>query len=71
MDFIANYRAFHVETKQYPTKQSMDPRRNKKENKNIPRQKWKQKHDNPKPMGCRKKAVLFKPRFIFLFLIGG
>ena len=59
MDFIANYIAFHVKTKQYPTKQLMDPRRNIKENKNIPRQKWKQKYDNPKPMGCRKKDLPF------------
>ena len=33
MDFIANYRAFHVKTKQYPTKQPMIPGDIKKINK--------------------------------------
>ena len=41
-----------MEAKQHVTKQSMDHWRNQKGNQKIPRDKWKQKHDNLKPMGC-------------------
>ena len=42
----------YMEAKQYPTKQTMDHWRNQK----IPRNKWKWKHDDSKPMGCSKNS---------------
>ena len=44
----------HVETKQYDSKQPKDHWRNKRGNKTIVRDKWKQKHDDGKPTGCSK-----------------
>ena len=41
-----------MEAKQYVTKQPMDHWRNQK----IPGDKWQQKHDNLKPMGCSKSS---------------
>ena len=50
-----------MEAKQYATKQPMDHWRNQRGNQEIPREKYKWKHDNPKPMGhskrsCKKKV---------------
>ena len=46
--------------KQYAIKQSMDHWRNQKGNLKIPTDKWKWKHDNPKPMGCSKSSLRAK-----------
>ena len=46
----------HVEAKQYATKQPMDHWRNHRGNKKIPRDKWKQKHNDPKPVVHRKRS---------------
>ena len=46
-----------METRQYATKQTMDHWRNQKGNKKIPKSKWWQRHNNPKPMDAA-KAVL-------------
>ena len=46
----------HLEAKQYATKESMDHWRNQRGNKKIPGDKWKQKHSNPKSMGCSKSS---------------
>ena len=40
--------------KQYAAKQPLDNLINQRGNKKIPREKWKWKHDTPKPMGWRK-----------------
>ena len=45
-----------METKHYATKQPMDHWRNQRRNKKIPRNKWKWKHNGPKPMGCNKSS---------------
>ena len=45
-----------MEAKQDVTKQPIDHWRNKRGSQNIPRDKWQQKHDNPKPMGCSKSS---------------
>ena len=45
-----------MEAKQYATKQPMDHWRNQRENQNIPRDKWKLKNDNPKPMVHNKSS---------------
>ena len=45
-----------MEAKQYTTKQLMDHWRNQRGNKKIPRDKQKQKHDDPRPMGCSKSG---------------
>ena len=45
-----------MDTKQYATKQSMDQWRNQRGNQNIPRDKWKWKHNDPNPMGCSKSS---------------
>ena len=45
-----------MEAKQYATKQPMDHLRTQRGNQKIPRDKWKQKHNNPKPMGCSKSS---------------
>ena len=37
-----------MEAKEYATKQPMDHRRNQRGNQKIPRDKWKQKHKDPK-----------------------
>ena len=37
--------------KHYTTEQPMDHWRNQRGNQKIPRDKWKPKHDDPKPMG--------------------
>ena len=34
----------------------MDHWRNQRGNQKIPRGKWKQKHSDPKPIGCRKNS---------------
>ena len=34
----------------------MDHWRNQRWNQKVPRDKWQQKHDNPKPMGCSKSC---------------
>ena len=34
----------------------MDHWRNQRGNQKIPREKWKWKHDDPKPMGCSKSS---------------
>ena len=44
----------HMETKQHATKQPMDHWRNQRGNLKIPRSKWQQRYDTPKPMGCSK-----------------
>ena len=41
-----------MKAKQYATRQSIDHSRNQRKNQMIPRDKLKQKHNNPKPMGC-------------------
>ena len=43
-----------MKAKQYATKQTMNHWRNQREAKKIPRDKWKQKHYDPKHMGCSK-----------------
>ena len=45
-----------METQQHDTKQPMDHWRNKRGNQKIPRSKWKQRHNNPKPIGCSKSS---------------
>ena len=45
-----------VETKQYATKQPMGHWRNQRRNNKILRNKWKWKHNNPKPMICSKSS---------------
>ena len=45
-----------METKQYATKQPMDHWRNQRGNQKIPRDKWKQKHSEQKPMGHSKSS---------------
>ena len=45
-----------MEVKQYATKQPMDHWRNQGGNQKIPRDKWKWKHNDPKPMGCSKMS---------------
>ena len=45
-----------METKQYATKQPLDHSRNQRGNQTIPRDKWKQKHDDLKPIGCSKST---------------
>ena len=45
-----------MEAKQYATKQQMDHWRNQRGNQEKPRDKWRQKHDNPKPMGHSKSS---------------
>ena len=49
----------HVEAKQYTTKQPMGQWRNQRGNKwaKMPREKWKQMHDDPKPMGWGKTVL--------------
>ena len=37
------------------TEQQMGHQRNQRRNKKIPRDKWKQKHNMPKSMGCTKR----------------
>ena len=44
----------NVDTKQHATKQPIDHWRNQRGNQNIPRNKWKPEHSDPKPMGYRK-----------------
>ena len=44
-----------MEAKQYAT-ESMDHWRNQRGNQKIPRDKWKWKHNDPKPMGCSKSS---------------
>ena len=46
----------HVDAKQYAMKQQMDHWRNQRGNQKIPRDKWKWKYNNPKPMGCSKSS---------------
>ena len=45
-----------MEAKYYVTKQPMDQWRNQKGNQEITRNKWIQKHDDPKPMGHSKSS---------------
>ena len=45
-----------VATKQYAMKQPMDHWRNQRGNLKIPTSKWQQRHNTPKPMGCRKSS---------------
>ena len=45
-----------MEAKQYATKQPVDHWRNQRGNQKIPRDKWKWKHNDPKPMGCSKSS---------------
>ena len=45
-----------MEAKQYATKQPMNHWRNQRGNQKLPRDKWKWKHDDPRPMGCRKSS---------------
>ena len=45
-----------MEAKQYVTKQLMHHWRNQRGNQKTPRDRWKQKHDNPKPMGHGKSS---------------
>ena len=47
-----------MEAKQYATKQPMDHWRNKIGNKQIPRDKWKWKHNNPNPIGHSKSSSM-------------
>ena len=46
-----------MKAKQYAIKQPMDHWRNQRGNQKIPRDKWKWKHNDPKPMDAA-KAVL-------------
>ena len=46
----------HIEAKQYATKQPMDHGRNQRGNQKISRDKWQQKHDSPKHVGCSKNS---------------
>jgi len=46
----------HIEVKQYVTQQTMDHWRNQRGNQKIPRDKWKWKHNDPKPIGCSKSS---------------
>ena len=46
----------HMEIKQYISKQTRGYWRNQKGNQKISRNKWQWKHDNSKPMGCRKSS---------------
>ena len=45
-----------MDAKQYAAKQPMAQWRNQRGNQKIPRDKWKWKHDNPKPTGCSKSS---------------
>ena len=45
-----------VEAKPYATKQPMDHWRNQRGNQKIPRDKWRWKNNNPKPMGPGKDS---------------
>ena len=44
----------HVETRQHATEQPIDHWINQRENLKIPRSKWQQRYDTPKPMGYSK-----------------
>ena len=45
-----------MEAKQYATKQPMDHWRNHRGIQKVDRDKWQQKHDGPKPLGCNKSS---------------
>ena len=45
-----------MEVKQYATKQSVDHWRNQRGNQKTPRDKWKQKHNDSKTIGCGKSS---------------
>ena len=46
-----------METKQHASEEPTNHRRNQKRNKNLHRNEWKWKHNNPKPMGhCKSSA---------------
>ena len=45
-----------MESKQHGTQKPMGYWRNQRGNKKIPRDKWKWKHSDPKPMGCSKSS---------------
>ena len=51
-----------IESKQYVTKKPMDQWRNQSGNKKIPRNKWQQKHNDSKPMGC--SLAVLKRKFV-------
>ena len=53
-----------MEAKQYDTKQPMDHWKNQRGNQKLTRDKWKQKHDNPKSMGCTKRVL--REKFIVI-----
>ena len=57
-----------MEVKQYATKQPMDHWKIKEEIKKISRDKWKWKHDDPKPIGCSKTALKGKFKAIQSYL---
>ena len=46
-----------MEAKQYANKQPMNHWRNQRRNRKIPRDNWKQKHDDPKPISSPKREV--------------
>ena len=51
----------------YATKQAMDHGRNQRGNQKTPRDKWKQKHNDQKPMGCSKsnsKREVYSNKFL-------
>ena len=45
-----------METKIHTAKQLMDHWRNQRGNLKIPRSKWQQRYNTPKPMGCSKSS---------------
>ena len=49
-----------MEAKQHASEQPANYRRNQKGNQNMHRNKWKWKHNNPKPMGFSKSSAKTK-----------
>ena len=46
----------YLETQQHATKQPMHHWRNQRGNQKIPRSKWQQRYNTPKPMVCNKSS---------------
>ena len=51
-----------MQTKQYATNNQLITEETKDKIKKIPRNKWQQKHDDPKCMGCSKSSSKFPPQ---------
>ena len=57
-----------MEAEQHTSEKPTDPKRNQKGNKNMHRNKWKWKTDNPKPMGFSKSSAKRKVHRIQAYL---